>query len=164
MSVKTSAFALALSAAALLAACSPARSTLFAEQTPAGAPAPQIEVLQGDVLVIDGRHLHLVDAATPKPAPHARCMAEALASRQARLRLLALVQGVRKVVVSPTGSVDDHNRAEARVLLDGVDPAQVLIDEGLAVQPQGRPFDWCGPVADALPQGSRIAMLSLSGS
>ncbi|MDB5408744.1 MAG: hypothetical protein JWL84_3656 [Rhodospirillales bacterium] len=152
---------------ALLGACSPPQSTLFANDAPAAVAAsaiPNIDVLSGEVLVVDGRHFRMVNVTAPQPAPHAHCAAEALGARQARLRIRELAQGARKVTVIPTGSRDDHNRALATVYLDGVDPAQVLIDEGLAVAPQTEAFDWCAPMSDTIARGKHIAMLSMAGS
>jgi len=151
----------------LLTACAPPKTTLFAQHAPTAsvAPAlPHIEVLSSDTLVVDGRHIRLANAAAPQPAPHARCAAEALGARQARLRITALSQGVQKVTVAPTGALDDHNRTLATVFLDGVDPGQVLIDEGLAVAPEAKAFDWCAPTSDTLGQGRHIAMMSMAGS
>jgi endonuclease YncB( thermonuclease family) len=145
-------------------ACSP-RPGLYADaRSDAPAAAPRIEVLQGDVLVVDGRRVHLAETAVPQPAPSAHCIAEALAARQARLRLQQLAVGVRDVQVLPTGGDDAGGRVEAHVRFDSQDPAQTLVDEGLAVVSHGGPFSWCGPVSQALPQGQHIAMLSLSGS
>jgi endonuclease YncB( thermonuclease family) len=151
-----------------LSACSqPSPSSLFTQTaaTPDVAATPhQIVVLRGNVLVIDGRHLRLVDAAVPQAAPDAHCVAEAVASRQAQLRLEALARHVRTVVITPTGGLDDHDRTLARVTLDGVDPAQTLIYEGLAVAPQPGGFDWCSSADTTHPAAQRIAMLSFSGS
>lgn len=151
-----------------LSACSqPSTSSLFTKTAAApdvAATPHQIVVLQGNVLVVDGRHLRLVDAAVPQAAPDAHCVAEAVASRQAQLRLEALTRQARSVVVTPTGGLDDHDRTLARVTLDGVDPAQTLIDEGLAVVPQPDGFDWCSPADTTHPAAQRIAMLSFSGS
>ena len=155
---------LALGLALTISACG-RRPGLYADPSPAAAqPAPTVQVLQGDVLVIDGRHLRLADTAVPQPAPGAHCLAEAAAARQARLRLQELAQGVRHAEVLPTGGHDGDDRAEARVRLDGQDPSQVLIDEGLAVPSGAAPIDWCGPISSTLSQGQHIAMLSLSGS
>ena len=152
--------------AALLASCSQPEPALFAAESPATAASalPNIEVLSGDVVVVDGRHIRLANATAPQAAPHAHCAAEALGARQARLRLAALSQGVRKVTVMPTGALDGHNRTLATVYLDGVDPAQVLIEEGLAVAPQAQAFDWCAPMSDTLARAKHIAMLSMAGS
>jgi len=150
-----------------LSACSqPTTSSLFTKTAAAAdvAAAPQIVVLRGDVLVVDGRHLRLVDIAVPQAAPDAHCAAEAVASRQAQLRLEAMTRLVHSVVVTPTGGRDDHDRTLAHVTFDGLDPAKTLIDEGLAVAPQPGGFDWCSSADTTHPAAQRIAMLSFSGS
>jgi endonuclease YncB( thermonuclease family) len=151
-----------LGALPLLSGCAP-RAPLFADASPAG-PSASVAVLQSDVLVIDGEAVHLADAVTPQPSPDARCAAEALAARQAALRLKALASGVRTVNVSPTGARDGANRRYAHVLLDGEDPAHNLIVDGLAVAPGGKPFDWCGPISASFPRAAHIADLSFSGA
>ena len=149
----------------VLSACTRSHA-LFTE---ASAPLPaeamsQVRVVQADALVVDGRRVHLVDAVTPQPAPDAGCPAEALAARQARLRMTELAGQARHVDVQATGAVDRYNRAEAHVAFDGADPAAVLIDEGLAVAPDKQAFIWCGPLSSGFPQARHMAMLSLSGS
>ncbi|MFI4980037.1 MAG: thermonuclease family protein [Nevskiales bacterium] len=150
-----------------LSACSPpSASSLFTKTAAAPDVAvapPQIVVLRGNILVVDGRHLRLVDVAVPQAAPDAHCVAEAVASRQAQLRLEAMTRHVRSVVITPTGGLDDHDRTLAHVTLDGVDPAKTLIDEGLAVAPQPDGFDWCSPAGTTHPAAQRIAMLSFNG-
>jgi endonuclease YncB( thermonuclease family) len=159
------AFAAFTLAAMALGACSRTSSTLFAEPASAASvSAPQIRVLRDDALEIDGRQVRLVDAAAPQATPEARCPAEAIASRQAQLRLEALVRGVRRAAITPTGGVDEYGRAWARVFLDGIDPAQTLINEGLAVAPQQSRFDWCAAASTTQPAGAHISMLSYAGA
>lgn len=150
----------------LLSACSPSHSTLFAEtqqRTVDRVPPPRIQVLRPDVLVIDGQHLRLADAQTPQPSPSAHCTAEAVAARQAYLRLKGLAEGVSTASIRRTGRVDSDQRAYAHVYLDGVDPALALINEGLAVSGDGQRIDWCAPLSTALPEAERIAELSAVG-
>jgi len=155
-----------LAAGVLLGACSSPKSALFADSAPArqSDPAPQVQVLTGEVVVVDGRHIRLANIATPQASPGAHCVAEALGARQARLRMAELAQRVQRVVITPTGQLDDYDRIEAKVLFDGADPGQVLVDEGLAVPADGSKPDWCGPLSDASAGGRHIAMLSLPGS
>jgi endonuclease YncB( thermonuclease family) len=157
------AFAAFTMVAMALGACS--RPLLVAPEAAATAVAhaPQIAVPHDDVLVIDGRDIRLADVATPQATPAAHCPAEAVASRQAQLRLEALTRGVRRAVITPTGGFDDHGRAFARVILDGVDPAQTLINEGLAVAPQQTGFDWCAATSTTAPAAEHIALLSYAG-
>jgi endonuclease YncB( thermonuclease family) len=151
-----------VSALVLMSACA-RRATLFAEAAPVGASAT-VSVLQSDVLVINGATVHLADAVTPQPSPDARCAAEALAARQAALRLKSLASGVKTVSVTPTGLRDESDRPYAHVLLDGEDPAHDLIADGLAVAPGAKPFDWCGPISAGFPRAAHIADLSFSGT
>src|ERR1700722_15797130 len=110
------AFAAFTIAAMALGACSRPNSTLFAAPASAAvAGAPQIQVLRDDVLKIDGREVRLGAAATPQATPEAGCPAEAIASREAQLRLQALVRGVRSAAITPTGGVDEYGRTRARV-------------------------------------------------
>ena len=102
-----------LSAVPLLSGCAP-RTALFADAAARGAPPPKITVLQSDVLIVDGQTVRLADAVTPLPSPDARCAAEALASRQAALRLKELVSGVTTVSIAPTGARDSFARPGQR--------------------------------------------------
>jgi endonuclease YncB( thermonuclease family) len=153
---------IAMGSLSLLSGCAP-RPSLFAEAAPA-TPTYTVGVLQSDVLVINGEAIHLVDAVTPQPAPDARCAAEALAARQAALALKALASGVKTVSVTRTGAFDSANRPFAHIVLDGEDPAHDLIEDGLAVAPGGKPFDWCGPISASYPRAAHIANLSFSGT
>ena len=130
MKTRTLPIVVAAVLSALLAACTPAQSTLFAKDAPAAVAAvslPRIEVLSGDTIVVDGRHVRLADMTAPQAAPYAHCAAEALGARQARLRIAALSQGVQTVTVTPTGSVDSRNRTLATVYLDGVVVCRVTV-------------------------------------
>ncbi len=147
----------------VLSACSQPHSLYMDEQVRSLGPVSQVSVVQADALIVDGRRVHLVDALTPQPAPDAGCPAEALAARQARLRMTDLAARARHVDVQPTGTLDGYNRANAHVSFDGQDPAAILIDEGLAVAPDHQSFSWCGPLS-AFPQAKHLAMLSLTGS
>jgi endonuclease YncB( thermonuclease family) len=154
---------LAITAAAL-AACGRPPGLFTDRPTQAVAPViPQIQVLRDDVLVIDGRRLRLADATLPQATPAAHCAAEAVAARQAELRLIQLARGVREVAITPTGGVDDNGRALVSLEFDGVDPARTLIDEGLAVAPQRASFDWCGAESTTQQAARRIAVLSFVG-
>ena len=147
-----------------LNACSQPHSLFVEEPARSAGPVSQVAVVQADALIVDGRRVHMVDAITPQPAPDAGCPAEALAARQARLRMTDLAAHARHVDVRTTGTLDGYNRANAHILFDGLDPADTLIDEGLAVAPDKQSFNWCGPLSSAFPQAQRLATLSLAGS
>jgi endonuclease YncB( thermonuclease family) len=147
-----------------LIACSRPHSLFVDEPVQATVPASPVDVVQADALIVDGRRIHLADAVTPQPAPRAGCPAEALAARQARLRMAALAQTAHHVNVTPTGTLDGEYRINAHVSFDGLDPAETLIGEGLAVAPQKQAFSWCSPASGSQPRAQRLAMLSSAGS
>ncbi|CAN7306133.1 nuclease [Phenylobacterium sp. LjRoot219] len=109
--------------------------------------AERVKVLNADVLVIDGRHVRLADAAAPQPVPDARCWAEGLAARLATAAVRDLVAGARDVRVEPTGRTDEYNRAIAHVSLDNQDLADTLHRQGLVATSSTGRFGWCAPVS-----------------
>ena len=149
-----------IAAAIALAGCSRS-SKLFAD-TPAEPPVSAV-VLQADTLVVDGRPVRLSNAAAPELAPRARCWAEALAARQARDTVQGIVAGATDVDATPTGGVDENNRALSRVTVDGVDLGQTLLGDGLAVAPSAERFDWCAPLSVNVASGPRLSALTRAG-
>ncbi len=93
-----------------MSACSQPHSLFTDEQVGPTGVASQVSVVQADALIVDGKRVHLVDAVTPQPAPDAGCPAEALAARQARLRMTDLAARTRHVDVQTTGTLDGYNR------------------------------------------------------
>lgn len=140
-----------------MAGCSP-EPKLFAD-APAERSA-QVTVLEPDALVVDGRQVRLANATTPQLAPHAHCWAEALAAYQARQAVQTRFAEARDVSVTPTGGLDEYNRALARVQVDGIDLGQTLLDGGLAAAPSDARFDWCAPLSTDLARGPRIPALT----
>jgi endonuclease YncB( thermonuclease family) len=130
------------------------------EVTQAPTSRPSIIVVEGDALVIDGRHLRLYNAYAPRTAPHAHCWAEALAARLWRQALRGLVAEARDIKVTATGGVDEYNREFARVSLDGLDLGQTLRDRGMAALPKPQAFDWCAPLSTDIVNGPSIAVLA----
>ena len=124
-----------------------------AEEPPLQAPpggasvAERVKVLNADVLVVDGLHVRLADAAAPQPIPDARCWAEGLAARYATAAVRDLVADARDIRVQPTGRTDEHNRSIAHVFLDNQDLANTLHDQGLAATSATGRFGWCTPVS-----------------
>jgi hypothetical protein len=64
---------------------------------------------------------------------------------------------------TPIPGREGQDPAPARVYLEGLDVAQGLLDEGLAVAPRARSFDWCGPLQSAMLDAQHIAQLSIDG-
>lgn len=147
-------------AALALTGCARARAHEPAALAQVPAPRPVVIVVEGDALVIDGRHLRLVNAYAPRTAPHAHCWAEALAARQSRQALRGMIAEAREIKFTPTGGVDEYNRDYARVSLDGLDLGQTLRDRGMAAVPKPQPFDWCAPVSTDIPNGPPLAVLA----
>jgi len=145
-----------------LGACSRphARPNPSTQLSQATASRPTVVVVEGDAMVIDGRHLRLDNAYAPRTAPHAHCWAEALAARQARQAVRALVSEARDIKVTETGGVDEYNRSLARISLDGLDLGQTLRDKGMAAVPKAQPFDWCAPLSTDIPNGPPIGVLA----
>jgi endonuclease YncB( thermonuclease family) len=141
----------------LLSACS-RHPKLFADAP--GHPMPQVVVVESDALVVDGRHVRLANAAGPQAVPHAACWAEAVAAQEARESVRALVAGAQDVTVTPTGGVDEYNRAWAHVSVDGLDLGLTLLQRGLAAPRNGHRFDWCAPLSTSINQGPSISALA----
>jgi endonuclease YncB( thermonuclease family) len=142
----------------LLSACSPHHQALFADAP--GHPMPQVVVVESDALVVDGRHVRLANAVGPQAVPHAACWAEAVAAHEARESVRTLVTGAQDVVVTPTGGVDEYNRAWAHVSVDGLDLGLTLLQRGLAAPRNGTRFDWCAPLSSSVAQGPSISALA----
>lgn len=142
----------------LLSACSPHHKQLFADAP--SRPMPQVLVVESDALVVDGRHVRLSNAAGPQAVPHAACWAEAVAAHEARESVRAIVTGAQDVTVTPTGGVDEYNRAWAHVSIDGLDLGQTLLQRGLAAPRNGTRFDWCAPLSTSMNQGPSISALA----
>jgi outer membrane murein-binding lipoprotein Lpp len=119
---------------------------------PAVAQAPvaikaKVEVLNTDVLVIDGRHYALANVYAPQPVPDARCWAEALAAREATRAVTAMVARAATIEAIPTGAKDDYNRELASVRIDGADLGELLFKDGLAAKVSKGRFEWCDPIS-----------------
>jgi endonuclease YncB( thermonuclease family) len=142
----------------LLSACS-AHPKLFADAA-SRRPMPQVLVVESDALVIDGRHVRLANAAGPQAVPHAACWAEAVAAHEARESVRALFAGAQDVAVTPTGGVDEYNRAWAHVSVDGLDLGLTLLQRGLAAPRNGTRFDWCAPLSTSVAEGPSISALA----
>jgi len=129
----------------VLSACRPAAAP--APKREADVPMrPSVMVLAGDILVIDGQHIHLAGVVTPQPLPAARCWAEAVAAKQTRLQVKALVTSATNIKVTPTGEYDAQRRILGQVNLDGVDLGEQLLQEGAAAKPGNGSFRWCDPI------------------
>lgn len=110
-------------------------------------PRPTVTVLNADILVVDGLHVRLSNAFAPEQVPDARCWAEALAAKQAKRTVQAMIDRAAAIAVTPSGTTDEFNRTLARVTLDGADLGDLLFEEGLAARPKKGRFEWCNPLS-----------------
>lgn len=109
----------------------------------------EVEVIDATTLRIEGDLVRLADVSAPRPAPRARCWAEALLAREAVEALRAQTDYVRDVEIVPAGE------GRARVLVDGRDLSRMLVDHGLAAR-TGEGWDWCGPLTLDAPRAPRL--------
>lgn len=121
--------------------------------------AERVQVLNADVLIVDGRHVRLADAAAPQPVPDARCWAEALAARLATSAVRARIGDARAIRLQPTGRTDEYNRVIAQVFLDNQDLAASLHDEGLIATGVTGRFGWCAPISEQEPGAPDVRSL-----
>jgi endonuclease YncB( thermonuclease family) len=151
-----------LSAAILLAAAATACAPQEEKRASVRDDAQLNHVLavEADALVINGRHVRLANAAGPERLPRAHCWAEALAAREARARVTALATQARNIQVEPTGGRDEYGRERAKVVLDGLDLGDQLVDSGWAVRPGAEPFDWCAPVSTNMAGGPNVGSVA----
>jgi endonuclease YncB( thermonuclease family) len=87
----------------------------------------------------------LAGIETPSPAPNARCWAEALLAREARMALDAMVRTSARVHTNHEQQLPSGHVA-ARVEVNGEDLSEAMVTAGLAVRSTGTPFSWCGPI------------------
>jgi hypothetical protein len=151
--------AVAIVGVALLSACGPRADKLPKNSSakPIEAPASiaaRVQVLNGDVLVIDGKHVRLAEYVAPQGIPDARCWAEALAAKQANETLRAMVLSGHSISMTPTGGEDAFGRTYAKVTLNGIDLGQTLYHDGLVAK--GTAFGWCQPVSRAAPGAPEV--------
>ncbi|MCS0501423.1 thermonuclease family protein [Ancylobacter mangrovi] len=109
----------------------------------------EIRVLDGDTIVVNREHIRIVGLNAPEIG-HAKCKAEQMMGRLARARLVEMLAAACGPLPRADGSClelqrvpgrDRWRRSLARVRVDGVDVAGVLIREGYAERyecPRGR--------------------------
>ena len=116
----------------------------------ATAPEPGtcrvLHVYDGDTVALDcgaGEMTARIEGLDAPETRDARCPAERALGDRATARLRALIGSARAVAVRQDGT-DRYGRALVRLWLDGRDPAQVLVAEGLADAYLGGPRrNWC---------------------
>jgi endonuclease YncB( thermonuclease family) len=148
-----------LAAAAVLSACEPHKSTAPINATPPESIAGRVRVLSADVLIIDNRHVRLVNAYAPETLTRTRCWAEALASDHAAEYVRDLVSHARTIDFKPNGKTDEYNRDIGAVTIDGADLGDILYEQGLAARPVEPRFDWCQPISKQADGAPKISTL-----
>jgi endonuclease YncB( thermonuclease family) len=119
----------------------------------------RVRVLNGDILVIDGKHLRLANARTPEQIPAAGCWSEALAAKQTTHWVRQLVRSARTVTVQPVGGTDGDERALARIAFDGADLGESLLAQGMGAPVRDEPFSWCGRISQSTASGPAVGAL-----
>jgi len=121
-----------------------------------------VKVVDAQIMVVDGRRIRLANVEAPVLAPLARCWGEAIAAKEAVLRLQQMVREGRTVEVEATGRKDPIGRELAHVRIDGLDVGDALYEQSLVARPGERPFRWCEPMsrqtAGAPPMDPVLAM------
>lgn len=102
--------------------------------------------LDGDTIVIDGRHIRIANIDAPEIHDY-RCEAELRLGLAAKRQMVALLAGGAVVVhvgdPSSGRTVDRYGRTLATVEVDGLDVGEILIAEGLARRWDGKRRPWC---------------------
>lgn len=109
--------------------------------TTAAVAAPDIRVVDGDTIHVEGEKIRLLGLDTPEKGHQAECLAERMLSRLATERLTELLAD--GIIIERDG-VDRYGRTLAVVKDgDGRDVAEVLVSEGYGKVWEGRQVDWC---------------------
>lgn len=138
----------ALAALLALAALScEQREPLLRDKGFEGPDPYDVQVVDAEVLLIDGQRIHLANVDAPALVPSSRCWGEAVAARGAVQALQAMVREGRTVEVRHTGQRDPLGRSLAHVLIDGLDVGDALYEQALAARPGPQAFRWCEPMS-----------------
>ncbi|HEX8568743.1 MAG TPA: thermonuclease family protein [Caulobacteraceae bacterium] len=113
-----------------------------------GYAEADVTVIDAGTISIEGAPIRLADIDVPKPAPDARCWAEALLAREARETLSVEVTRPFRVEIGAKRKTV-AGRTVARVRVDGRDLSALLVERGLAAPTGGTAWDWCGPLDTA---------------
>lgn len=102
--------------------------------------------LDGDTIVLDGRHIRIANIDAPEIHDY-HCEAELRLGLAAKRRMAALLAGGAIVVHEgdpDSGRLTDrYGRTLATVAVDGFDVGETMIAEGLARRWNGHRRPWC---------------------
>lgn len=120
----------------------PATGSIGSIESRPDGPGARLSVYDGDTFTLNGERIRIAAIDTPeRSTPH--CDAEKRLARLARLRLVQLLGNGSGIALEREPLPDRYGRTLARVTVNGVDVAPVLIREGLAVQWEGKRHSWC---------------------
>jgi len=122
------------------------RAPLLRDGQVDGPDPYDVQVVDSEIMIIDGQRIHLANVDAPAIVPSSRCWAEAVAARDAFQALQTMVRGGRTVEVRPTGERDPLGRTLAHVLIDGLNVGDALYEQALVARPGPHPFRWCEPM------------------
>lgn len=104
------------------------------------------QVIDGDTIYACGSGCYTVrilNIDAPEMPPKAKCDKEAKMALEARARLVAAIDGKTVELVREGRQRDRYNRLLARVVFQGRDVGEMLIQAGLARKWSGRREPWC---------------------
>ena len=123
-----------------------ASASVSAEPPCAQSTSPQMVVLDGDTVVVDGSAFHIAGIDAPELGPWAKCWAEAALAGHARDKLQTLLsepQG-RGWQLRDLSAPDAHGKRTGRLVdRDGYDITDDMVVYGYAASTTGK-WDWCG--------------------
>lgn len=109
-----------------------------------GAASPRLTVIDGDTLRLGRERLRIENLDAPDIGAHARCDLERARGNAARAYAQRLVSRTIWFEIVPTGRRDRYGRLVVRVLFDGQDFGNAMIEAGHGRAWRGRSSDWCG--------------------
>ncbi len=109
--------------------------------------APRVTcVVDGDTFWLNGEKIRIADINAPETG-HAKCLREAALGKQAKLRLLALLNRGRFELATGKRDRDRYGRLLRVVQRNGRSIGAALVAEGLAEPWCGKRSDWCTSMA-----------------
>lgn len=101
-----------------------------------------LRIIDGDTVEIAEEIVRLENIDTPERGHRAECDAERMLAEMATQDLTqTLAKG--EITIERSGE-DRYGRTLGRVLVEGRDAGEMLIERGVAVRWTGRGHDWCG--------------------
>ena len=99
--------------------------------------------IDGDTLIFGRERVRIANLDAPDVGRHAHCAHEQRLGEAARSFARSLVRNARRIDVVEREGRDRYGRTIARVLIDGRDFAQIMIQTGHGRPWRGRSSNWC---------------------